>query len=268
MTRHGVFYGMGHSLAVGAGWFVVGFLVLPMLLVIPVSLTDQPFLSLPKDHLSTQYFVNFFTRPEWIAATLQSLYVACAATAGAVALGTLCAIACWKITGRASNVVRLLVLLPLMVPTVIEGLAMYRLWVKLGIFDSFVGLVLAHTITGMPYVLVTVSASLARFDIRLEQAARSLGASVPRTIWEVIVPQILPGILSGALFAFVHSLDELVIVLFITSRRIMTLPKQIWSGMQDNLDPTIAAVSVVLIAATTTFIIVQRFTRRQEPARE
>ena len=264
MTGTGFASGMGRSVVFGAGWFVVGFLILPMLFVIPVSLTDQPFLSLPRDHLSAQYYVGFFSRPEWITATLQSLGVAFAATVGAVALGTLCAIACWKITSRASNLVRLLVLLPLMVPTVIEGLAMYRLWVTLGIFDSFAGLVLAHTITGMPYVLVTVSASLARFDIRLEQAARSMGASVPRTIREVIVPQILPGILSGALFAFVHSLDELVIALFITSRRIMTLPKQIWSGMQDSLDPTIAAVSVILIAVTTTFIIAQRFARRHD----
>lgn len=261
--------GMGRSLIFGAGWFVVGFLILPMLFVIPVSLTDQPYLSLPKDHLSAQYYVSFFTKPEWITATLQSLYVACASTLGAVVLGTLCTIACWKITSRASNLVRLLVLMPLMVPTVIEGLAMYRLWVTLGLFDSFAGLILAHTITGMPYVLVTVSASLARFDIRLEQAARSLGASVPRTILEVIIPQILPGILSGALFAFVHSFDELVIVLFITSRRIITLPKQIWSGIQDNLDPTIAAVSVILIVVTTTtIIIVRKVARGQEAARE
>ena len=260
--------GLGRPMVFGAAWFVVGFLILPMLFVIPVSLTDQPYLSLPRDHLSGQYYVSFFSKPEWISATLQSLYVACASTVGAVVLGTLCTIACWKITGRVSNLVRLLVLMPLMVPTVIEGLAMYRLWVTLGLFDSYAGLVLAHTITGMPYVLVTVSSSLARFDIRLEQAARSLGASVPRTILEVIVPQILPGILSGALFAFIHSFDELVIVLFITSRRIMTLPKQIWSGIQDNLDPTIAAVSVILMAVTTTIIIVQRLARRPGEASE
>lgn len=258
MTRGYTLGSMMWPLTLGAAWFVIGFLVLPMLSVVLVSLTDQPYLSLPKDGLSLQHYENFFARPEWTRSTLQSLFVAGASTFFAVTLGTLCTIACWKLPGRAPNAVRLLVLLPLMVPTVVEGLAMYRLWVDLGFFDTVAGLILAHTITGMPYVLVTVTASLARFDTRLEQAARSLGASVPRTIAEVLVPQIMPGILSGALFAFVHSLDELVVTLFLTSRQIFTLPKQMWSGMQDSLDPTIAAVSTMLIVVTTTMIVVRR----------
>ena len=267
MTPWHTVAGMMRPLAFGAAWFVIGFLVLPMLSVLLVSLTDQPFLSLPKHGLSLQYYENFFARPEWTGSTLQSLFVAAASTFFAVVLGTLCTIACWKLPGRTSNAVRLLILLPLMVPTVIEGLAMYRLWVDLHIFDTVAGLILAHTITGMPYVLVTVSASLARFDFRLEQAARSLGASVPRTIADVIVPHVIPGILSGALFAFVHSLDELVVTLFLTSRRILTLPKQMWSGMQDSLDPTIAAVSTMLIVVTTVMIVAERVLRWRQASR-
>jgi putative spermidine/putrescine transport system permease protein len=110
--------------------------------------------------------------------------------------------------------------------------------------------VLAHTLTGIPFVLISVSAALAGFDVKLEQAARGLGASAVDTIRLVIVPAIAPGLVSGGVFAFIHSFDELVIVLFITSREISTLPKRIWDGLQDRIDPTIAAASVILIAAT------------------
>jgi putative spermidine/putrescine transport system permease protein len=255
------------SLVAGLAWTVVGFLILPMLVVLLVSLTDQPYLSLPRDGPSLQYYRNFFSSADWMSAAGQSLLVAFLSTLLAVLMGTACAIACWRLSGRYANFVRLLVMLPMMVPTVIEGLAMHRAWVFLGMFDTVSGLVLAHAMTGLPYVLVTVTAALARFDVRQEQAARSLGASVPVTVIWVICPQIMPGILSGALFAFVHSFDELVVTLFLTSRLIATLPKQMWSGIQENLDPTIAAVSALLILATSTIIIADRYLKYRRRVR-
>src|SRR5262249_17782937 len=125
------------------------------------------------------------------------------------------------------------------------------------------GVVLAHTLGGLPYVVITVSAALAGFDVKLEQAARGLGASVLDTIRLVIVPAIWPGLISGGVFAFIHSFDELVIVLFITSRKIGTLPKRIWDGLQDRIDPTIAAVSVILIAATLLLLVADSWLRRR-----
>jgi len=123
--------------------------------------------------------------------------------------------------------------------------------------------VLAHTLTGIPYVVITVSGSLAGFDVKLEQAARGLGASALDTIRLVIGPAIAPGLVSGAVFAFIHSFDELVIVLFITTRQIRTLPKRIWDGLQDRIDPTIAAVSVILVAATLLLLAADAWLRRR-----
>jgi putative spermidine/putrescine transport system permease protein len=250
------------SLLLMAGWSVLGFLVLPMLIVVPVSLTDRNYLSLPEHALSLQHYRAFFTHQLWLQSTLQSLLIAGISTATSVVLGALCAIGCWRLSNGWSAAVRLLMLAPLIVPTVIQGLAMYRLWVVAGLYDTYAGVVLAHTLTGIPFVLISVSAALAGFDVKLEQAARGLGASAIDTIRLVIVPAIAPGLVSGGVFAFIHSFDELVIVLFITSREISTLPKRIWDGLQDRIDPTIAAVSVILIAATLLLLAADAWLRR------
>ena len=250
------------SLALMAGWSVLGFLVLPMLIVVPVSLTDRNYLSLPEHALSLQHYQAFFTHELWLQSTLQSLVIAGISATTSVVLGALCAIGCWRLSNGWSAVVRLLMLAPLIVPTVIQGLAMYRLWVVAGLYDTYAGVVLAHTLTGIPFVLISVSAALAGFDVKLEQAARGLGASALDTVRLVIAPAIAPGLVSGGVFAFIHSFDELVIVLFITSREIRTLPKRIWDGLQDRIDPTIAAVSVILIAATLLLLAADAWLRR------
>ena len=254
------------GLLLGAAWTVLAYLVVPMVIVLPVSLTDQNYLSLPQRGLSLRHYQAFFTDPIWIASTLQSLVVATLSTIAAVIIGTACAIGCWRLSNGFASAVRLLILAPLIVPTVVQGLAMYRLWVALGLFDSYLGVILAHTMMGIPYVVITVSAALASFELRLEQAARGLGASGLATIRLIIVPNVLPGLVSGAIFAFVNSFDELVVVLFITSREIQTLPKRIWDGLQDRIDPTIAAVSMVLIAATFALLLGDLILRRHRAA--
>jgi putative spermidine/putrescine transport system permease protein len=251
------------SMLLGLAWSVLGFLIVPMLVVLPVSLTDRSYLSLPEHGLSLRHYEAFFTNSIWIGSTVQSLIIATAATVASVVLGALCAIGCWRLSNGVSAVVRLLMLAPLIVPTVIQGLAMYRFWVFAGIFDTYIGVILAHTLTGIPYVVITVSASLATFDVKLEQAARSLGASALDTVRLVIMPSIAPGLLSGGVFAFVHSFDELVLVLFVTSREIRTLPKRIWDGLQDRIDPTIASVAVILIAITLVLLLLDILLRQR-----
>jgi putative spermidine/putrescine transport system permease protein len=250
-------------LMLGLAWSVLGFLVLPLLVIVPVSLTDRPYLSLPEHGLSLQHYQAFFTNQVWVTSSVQSLIIAAISTAASVALGALCAIGCWRLSNGLSSAVRLLTLAPLIVPTVVQGLAMYRFWSFAGLFDTYAGVVLAHTLTGIPFVVITVSASLASFDVRLEQAARSLGASALDTVRLVIMPSIAPGLISGAVFAFVHSFDELVIVLFITSRSIQTLPKRIWDGIQDRIDPTIASVAVILILITFVLLLFDVFWRQR-----
>ena len=180
-----------------------------------------------------------------------------------VGAGTLCAIGCWRIGSRWSELVRVLMLVPIIVPTIVYALGLYRLWVKLDLLDSYFGVMLAHGVTGIPYVVIIVSTSLANFDPRLEQAARNLGASVPYTLRRVILPSILPGLVSGSIFAFIHSRDELVLVLFIASRAIFTLPRRIWDGINEHLDPTMAAVATALVAVTAILLILDMRTRRQ-----
>lgn len=267
MTGHSFWPRLRWSFLLAGAWSVLAFLVLPMLIVVPVSLTDRNYLSLPEHALSLRHYQTFVANPLWFASTLQSLLIATLSTAAAVVLGALCAIGCWRLSNGLAAAVRLLMLAPLMVPTVIQGLAMYRLWAFAGLYDTYAGVVLAHTVTGIPYVVITVSASLAGFDLRLEQAARGLGASALDTVRLVMVPAIIPGLISGGVFAFIHSFDELVIVLFITSREIKTLPKRIWDGLQDRIDPTIAAVSVILIAATLLLLATDAWLRRRRAQR-
>lgn len=236
--------------AKGLAWAVVLYLVLPISIVIPVSLTDQRFLSLPADSLSLRHYANLFASPAWLHAIGQSFAIALAATALAVLTGTLAAIGCWRIASRFSDLLRVFLLLPLVIPSIVYAVGLYRWYAQLALLDSFPGVILAHAVTAIPYVVITVAAALAALDPRQEQAARGMGASLSQTLRWVILPRILPGIASGAIFAFIHSWDELVIVLFIASRTVFTLPRKIWDGINENLDPTMAAVAVLLIAAT------------------
>lgn len=253
--------GWGYGVVLAGAWMVLTFLVAPMTVVMPVSVTDRRYLSFPAEGISFQYYVNLFTNEVWLSAIGQSIVVAVASTVGCVVLGTLCAVGCWRVGSRYSEAVRAFMLVPLIVPSIVYALGYYRMWIDLRLLDTFTGVILVHVVTGLPYVVITVSTSLANFDPRLEQAARNLGASVGQTLRMVIVPCIMPGILSGAIFAFVHSWDEIVVLLFITSRRLYLLPRAMWAGINENVDPTIAAVATVLMLATLGGLLAERLLR-------
>jgi len=253
--------GWRFGIVLAIAWTLLFYLVAPMLIVVPVSLTDQRYLSLPQHTLSLEHYRNIIGDNFWFSSIWKSFLVSCVSTTIATTCGTLAAIGCWRIASRLSELARALILLPLVVPTIVHALGFYRTCIDLGLLDSYAGVILAHTITSLPYVVISVSASLANFDIRLEQVARNLGASLGQTIRLVIVPCVLPGILSGALFAFVHAWDEIVVLLFITSRRVYLLPRAIWNGINDNVDPTIAAIATIMILATLTGLLVERALR-------
>lgn len=231
-------------------WAILAFLTLPMLVVIPVSLTDHSYISLPSHGLSLQHYENYFTNPRWLDATWQSVVIGVASATCATVLGSAFAIGCWFLSDRWATMARWVLITPILVPPVVQSLGFYRFWVQLGIIDTMTGVILAHTLLGLPYVSISVFAALANLDRRIPQAARSLGASVWRTVVAVVVPAARPGMMAGAVFAFIVSFDEIVGVLFITVRRVQTLPKMIWQGIQDNIDPTIAAVAAVLTLVT------------------
>jgi putative spermidine/putrescine transport system permease protein len=243
-------------------WSILLFLLLPLSVVIPLSLTDQRFLSMPQAGISFQHYATFFSSPRWLDATGQSFVIAVASTIIASAAGTLCAIGCWRISSRASELVRALMLLPIIVPSIVYALGIFRLWISLGLLDTYLGVIIVHAVTGIPYVVITVSAALANFDPRLEQAARGMGASLGQTLRWVIIPRILPGVLSGAIFAFVHSWDEAVLILFIASRALFTLPRRMWDGINENLDPVMAVAACVMIALSLLLLAADLWLRR------
>lgn len=246
---------VGFRVTVFGAWLAVLFLTLPLLIVVPVSFTPERYLSLPGAHWSLRHYATLIEDPTWLRSVRDSLVVACGATAIAIVFGTMVAIACWRISSRLSEVVRMLMLAPMIVPTIVHALGFYQGWVQFGLIDTYAGLILAHAIKGIPYVVISVSAALANVDLRLEQAARNLGASVQQTLRMVIVPAAKPGILAGGVFAFAISWDEFVVNLFITSRNVYTLPRKIWDGIQDNINPAVAAVATLLILITVIVMI-------------
>jgi putative spermidine/putrescine transport system permease protein len=254
----------GNGPAVFMTWLVLLFLLLPVTMVIPVSFTPQRYLSLPGTEWSLRHYATLITDPAWIRSIRDSLAVGIVSTIIAVAMGTACAIGCWRVSTRLSEAIRIFMLAPIIVPTIVHALGFYQAWVQFGLIDTHAGLIAAHAVKGAPYVVIAVSASLANLDLRLEQAARNLGASVWQTLWRVIMPNARPGMLAGAVFAFITSWDELVVNLFITSRNVYTLPRKIWDGIQDNINPAVAAVATVLIVLT--FVATLIWAHRQRAA--
>jgi putative spermidine/putrescine transport system permease protein len=241
----------GFRLTVFGAWIAVLFLTLPLLIVIPVSFTPERYMSLPGAIWSLRHYATLLHDPSWGQSIRDSLIVGISATAIAIILGTSTAVGCWRISTRMSETVRMLMLAPMIVPSIVHALGFYQAWVQFGLIDTYTGLIIAHAMKGAPYVVISVSAALANVDLRLEQAARNLGATIPQALRMVILPAARPGIFAGAVFAFAISWDELVVNLFITSRDVITLPRKIWDGIQDNISPAIAAVATLLILVTT-----------------
>ena len=151
----------------------------------------------------------------------------------------------------------------MMIPLVITALALYLFYAKIGLSDSYLGLILAHTILGMPFVLITVSATLQNFDYNLMRAGASLGGSPLHVFLNIVMPNIAPGVASGAMFAFATSLDEVVVVLFIAGPEHRTLPRQMFSGIREQLSPTILAAATVLIVLAGLLMLVLELLRKR-----
>jgi len=258
-VRHTCHFGFVPALA----WAVLLFLFLPIFMSVPFSFSPEHYLSLPTDSISWRHYVTLFKSQKWLYSIGQSLLIASCSAAIAVILGTLCAVGLWRIASRLSETIRWFMLMPIIVPPIVSALAFYRIWVDLRLFDSYTATIISHAILGVPYVVITVSTSLAHFDLKLELAARNLGASTWSTLRHVILPSITPGVLAGAVFAFIWSWDEIVIVLFITSIRVITVPRRMWEGIKEQADPTIAAFATLLIALTVFAIIMYIFFRKR-----
>ncbi|MDR3534858.1 MAG: ABC transporter permease [Acetobacteraceae bacterium] len=229
---------------------VLLFLALPILLIVVVSFSSAAYLTFPPPSFGLRWYRAYVASSEWLAATGLSLSVATAVVILSTSLGTLAALGLARLPGGARAAVAALILSPLIVPGIVVAIGIYYAFSRYGLIGTPIGLVLAHTCLAVPFVVTSVAASLAGFDRRLEQAARSLGATPWGAFRQVTLPLIRSGVLVGALFAFITSFDELIVALFLSGSGAVTLPRQMWDDLRFAIDPTIAAVSTLTIGLT------------------
>jgi len=236
------------------------YLLAPILIVIPVSFSDASYLVFPPRGFSWRWYVNFFSLRELTDALGLSVRLAASVTLASTVVGTLAAFALVRYRFPGRELLRTVFLSPMVLPGVVLGIGFLIFFSRTRLIHSFWSLFLAHVVVSLPYVIRTVSATLQGFPRALEEAAASLGAPPWRRLLTVTLPVIKPGILAGAIFAFIISFDELVISIFLTGPRLSTLPVQIYNYIEFTSDPTIAAISVILILLTTAAVtILERF---------
>jgi putative spermidine/putrescine transport system permease protein len=228
-------------------WFVIGFLLLPLIAILPMSFSSSALLRMPPPGYSLRWYEAYLFDPAWMRATINSVMVAVATAVVSVLLGMATAYGLARSTWRGKAILQALVLSPLLIPVIVIAVGTYYVFSFLGLNGSFGGLIIGHTVITFPYTVVVISASLERFDIRLEQIAMSLGANPVRAFLFVTFPIIRPGVIVAMLFAFLNSFDEVVMSTFLAGPTTTTLPKKIWDGIRFELSPVIAAVSSILI---------------------
>jgi putative spermidine/putrescine transport system permease protein len=252
-----------------AGWWtlriacvaVLLFLLLPILVIIPLSFSSSSFLVYPIPGWSLKWYENLFTSAEWIRAAKNSFIIAPAATLIATVLGTLAAVGLARTDFPFKGLLMSVLIAPMVVPIVVVGVSTYFFFANLGLADTYGALILVHAALGAPFVLTTVLATLQGFNHNLVRASLSLGSHPLWTFFRITLPVIAPGVISGALFAFATSFDEVVVILFLAGPDQVTLPRQMFTGIRENITPTIAAVATLLIVFTTSLLLVLEWLR-------
>ncbi|MDR2133065.1 MAG: ABC transporter permease [Clostridiales Family XIII bacterium] len=241
------------------------FLVLPILIVVPMSFNGENVLRFPPTDFSLKWYEVFFSSSKWINATLVSIKIALGVTGLSCAVGILASIGLSQKIMRGSRGLKLLLMAPIMLPSVIVAISMYLVFGQWKIVGTFSAIVLAHTCLALPFVVTLISASLSGLDPRLYDAARSLGAGHFTAIVKVVLPLIKPAIFSSMLFSFITSFDESVLVLFITKTKTLTLPRMIYAELRYSISPALAAVSSLLIFVTLFLFIFSRVLANMNP---
>lgn len=256
------YYGL--RIFVGA---VLLFLIAPILAIMPLSFNSESFFSYPMPGFSTRWYTGgvdgFFTDPRWTGALKLSLLVALSTTVLATCLGTLAALGLSRsnIPGRAA--IMAVLISPMIVPVIISAIGLFFFYACTNLNGTIVGIILAHTALATPFVVITVTATLMSFDRTLMRAGASLGGAPHTVFFRIVMPLILPGVISGALFAFVTSFDEVIVILFIGGPEQRTLPRQMFSGIREQISPTITAAASVLIVFSTIMLVTVELLRRR-----
>jgi len=246
------------------------FLIFPILIIIPLSFNAIDFftftkgmLALDPDAYSFKHYRNFFNSEDWQLALRNSFIIAPIATVLATGLGTLAAIGLSQSHVPFKRTIMAIMISPMIVPLIISAAGMYFFYSRIGLQGTYFGVILAHTALGIPFVIITVTATLVGFDKSLTRAAANLGADPITTFFKVQMPLIIPGVVSGALFAFITSLDEVVVVLFLGSASQKTLPWQMFTGLREQISPTILAVATLMVALSVLLLTVLELLRRR-----
>ena len=249
---------------------VLFFLIMPILVIIPLSFNAEDFFTFTKGMLaldpaaySLKHYQDFFSNPDWQQALRNSVTIAPVATLLAVALGTLAAVGLSQPHVPFRGAIMAILISPMIVPLIISAAGMYFFYSRIGLQGTYWGVVLAHAALGIPFVIITVTATLVGFDRSLVRAAANLGANPVRTFFKVQMPLILPGVISGALFAFITSFDEVVVVLFVGSAQQKTLPWQMFIGLREQISPTILAVATILVGISVLLLTTLELLRRR-----
>lgn len=253
-----------------AGWglrlwaVLVGIvLVAPLAVVVPLSFASTRSFRFPIEGVSFQWYLNFFTDEAWLRGLWNSIWIGLVVALLCTLLGTLAALGVGLLPARFRGLVQGMLLAPLIIPGIVSAVAIYSVFLKWKLGGNPIGFILAHAVLAIPFVVVTVNASLASYDYTLDRAAASLGAGRMRTFFRVTLPIIAPGVGAGALFAFVTSFDEVVAAMFLQSPKIRTLPVEMFVSVTNEVDPTIAVVSTLILAVTSAVVLVPALTRSQ-----
>jgi putative spermidine/putrescine transport system permease protein len=258
-------------IALALAGLVAVFLLLPLVAIAPISLTPARFLTMPHGELSLTHYRDLIDNPDWAKSILLSLRVGLASSAIATVLALAFALGIWMFQPRFAPLMVGFVLLPMVAPPIVSAMILYFFLTSLSQvsgaigYDTWCGVTIAHVVMIVPFAVVLILVALAQVDRRIDLAARGLGASAFQRVFKIIMPNIRFGVLAAFLLAFVLSWDEIGVTLFVTSVNAITLPRLMWMGVHDNIDPAIAAISVVLIVVTTLALVARMLIQREEP---
>src|SRR5690625_617550 len=270
LKYYSIWHRLGAWILRSWSWFVLFFLILPILVIVPLSFNAEPFFSFTKGMLkldpqaySLRWYNDIFNSSNWMLAIRNSFIVGIFATIIATTLGTVAAVGLTSSHMPFRRLITALMLSPMIVPLIIVAAGMFFFYTRFNLVATFPGLIIAHAALGIPFVIITVTATLSGFDRSLYQAGLSLGGSPFFVFRTVMLPIIRPGVISGALFAFVTSFDDIVLVLFLAGPEQRTIPRQMFAGIREQISPTILAVATLLIAISIVMLAVLAWLRRR-----
>ncbi len=229
---------------------VMIFLVVPTVIVVPMSFSASQYLEFPPREWSLRWYHNYFNSASWMQATATSFKAAFLTMLVATPLGTLAAYGLFTSRFRAMRFVSMVLITPIIVPVILVAIAVFYVYVKLGLVNSLTGIVLAHSMLAIPLVMMVVTSALKSYDMNQEMVARSLGASRARAFAVITLPQIRFAVITGALLSFLTSFDEVIMALFISGGANSTLTRNMFNALRDQIDPTIAAISTIMVLVT------------------